>query len=160
MITTGASEDASLITGGTSSSPERVWRLLTECPQISIGLNRQYNTLTLADLWDNTGAALARVCFLLPTVTQDQNKIVLRTAARQSLSSVPSRRLSEAPALQATTPGQVPPPTTHLKQNATREHGFATSIEPIPTVLDEQISLSFSEETAVGFNEEATPTFG
>jgi hypothetical protein len=153
--TTNASEKAQLITGGTRLSSERVWRLLTECPQISIGLNRQFNTLTLADLWDHPGTALARVCFLLPTVTQDRNKVAVEAVVGYSLSSAPRKRSSETPAPQATTLGPITPSIVDQKQDATRQGDIIASIEPTYTASNERTPFSSREGTSGAFDWES-----
>lgn len=144
--TTNSFEHQSLITRSAPSCPERVWRLLTECPQISIGLNRQFNGLSLADLWDHNGASLARIRFLLPTVTQNQNEGVGGAAPEQSLFSVQVQRSPDAPAKQPVTLPQITLPATVLTE-ITNQCDVATSIEPTSIAFDEQTPFASDEQS-------------
>lgn len=136
--TTDASKELSgpSKTRTTRPSPERIWGLLTEDPQISVGLDRQFNVLSLADLWDHNGAALARICFVLRRA--NENHAWLGVAA---------------------TSEQPPSPAIDLPGTDTDQPDVAQIIEEASPAFDDATLPAFDEQTVLALNEQSSPAF-
>jgi hypothetical protein len=150
--TSDNSEDAYPIAGGTRSSPERIWKLLRDHPQISIGLDRQYNALTLADLWNHNAAALARIYFVAHPGNQNRNWHVAGPGAEKSWSSTsqspPDTTVKQAGLAKR---GHLPLSSTNLTESATNQPETMKVTEPVSSVLDKQTPIIFDEQsTAAG----------
>ena len=162
--TSNDSVDVFPIPWGTRSSPERIWKLFRDHPQISIGLDRQYNTLTLADLWDHDAAALARIYFVAHTGHQNQKWNIAGPGAEKTWSPT-SQRLPDTTVKQAglASRGQLPLSSTTPTESATKQPGSMKVKEavssfpnmPAPSISDEQSTAAATQSSSVEQSREA-----